>query len=62
LDRSASVRPIATAAYPTPARRPSYSLLDCGATRELLNQEPQHWRTALAEVLAAIHAHQRPAL
>ncbi len=54
LQRSAAVRPIATADYPTPARRPSYSLLECGATRQALGLPPQHWRSALAGVLAAL--------
>jgi dTDP-4-dehydrorhamnose reductase len=56
LERAATVRPIATADYPTPARRPSYSLLDCAATRQALGLAPRHWRSALAEVLAALAA------
>jgi dTDP-4-dehydrorhamnose reductase len=56
LERAATVRPIATADYPTPARRPSYSLLDCAATRQALGLVPRHWRSALAEVLAALAA------
>jgi dTDP-4-dehydrorhamnose reductase len=51
LEQAARVEPITTAEYPTPARRPSYSLLDCSTTRELLVLKPPHWRTALAEVL-----------
>jgi len=51
LEQAAQVEPITTAEYPTPARRPSYSLLDSGTTRELLGLKPPHWRTALAEVL-----------
>lgn len=51
LDRPARVRPLSTAEYPTPARRPSYSLLDCNTSREQLGLEPSHWRSALAEVL-----------
>ena len=51
LEQAAQVEPITTAGYPTPARRPSYSLLDCSTTRELLGLKPPHWRSALAEVL-----------
>jgi dTDP-4-dehydrorhamnose reductase len=51
LEQAAPVTPISTAAYPTPARRPSYSLLECGASREALGLEPTHWRAALALVL-----------
>lgn len=54
LENAAAVRPIATADYPTPARRPSYSLLDCTATRTALGLHPVHWRQALAEVLASL--------
>jgi dTDP-4-dehydrorhamnose reductase len=51
LEEEAEVRPISTAEYPTPARRPGYSLLDCGASRESLALEPQHWGAALDVVL-----------
>lgn len=51
LERPARVQPLSTDQYPTPARRPSYSLLDCTATRSRLGLEPLHWRTSLAEVL-----------
>ena len=51
LEGAAPVAPITTADYPTPARRPSYSLLDCTASRQALNLEPLHWRAALAQVL-----------
>ena len=51
LERAAAVQPITTADYPTPAQRPSYSLLDCSVSRAQLQLEPRHWRQALAEVL-----------
>ena len=51
--KAALVRPLTTADYPTPAQRPSYSLLDCTASRAALGLEPLHWRAALAQVLAA---------
>ncbi|MBM5797979.1 MAG: dTDP-4-dehydrorhamnose reductase [Cyanobacteria bacterium M_surface_7_m2_040] len=54
LPQAADVRPITTADYPTPAQRPSYALLDCTITRRALGLTPQHWRTALAEVLQQI--------
>jgi len=54
LERAAVVRPITTAEFPTPARRPSYSLLDCSASRVALGLEPQHWRAALATVLEGL--------
>ena len=51
LERAAPVRPLTTAEYPTPAQRPSYSLLDTSATRQALGLAPSHWRQALREVL-----------
>ena len=54
IDAPARVRPITTADYPTPARRPAYSLLDGSTTRHALELEGQHWQAALAEVLAQI--------
>ncbi|MEB3243983.1 MAG: dTDP-4-dehydrorhamnose reductase [Cyanobacteriota bacterium] len=54
LPAAARVRPIGTDEYPTPARRPSYSLLECRATRQALALPAQHWQTTLAEVLARV--------
>jgi len=53
LERAAVVNPITTVDYPTPAQRPSYSLLDCTDTRRALALEPTHWCTALRQLLAA---------
>ena len=51
LDRAALVEPIPTAEYPTPARRPSYSLLDCTARHAQLTLSPRHWRQALHDCI-----------
>ena len=56
LERAARVEPLTTADYPTPAQRPSYSLLDCTASRVALGLEPLHWREGLAEVLRCMAA------
>ena len=56
LKRAAEVVPIRTADYPTPARRPSYSLLDGAATRQALALPPQHWRQGLKAVLQQLAA------
>jgi dTDP-4-dehydrorhamnose reductase len=53
LARVPSIRPISTADYPTPARRPAFSLLDSSATRSLLGEEPVHWRSNLRLMLRA---------
>ena len=54
LEQPAAVRPITTADYPTPARRPAYSLLECTGTRHALGLEGQHWQAGLAQVLARV--------
>ena len=56
LENPARVNPIGTADYPTPAQRPSYSLLDCVSTREALQLPPLHWRAALRQVMADVVA------
>ena len=54
LDCAASVHPIGTSAYPTPAQRPAYSLLDCTSTREALDLSAEHWQQALRHVLRLV--------
>lgn len=56
LDSAAAVDPILTSAYPTPAQRPAYSLLDCTSTREALELPAQHWQQALRHVLQRVQA------
>lgn len=56
LGRPVRVRPIPTSAFPTPARRPAFSVLDKSATRAVLEPEPQHWQDALRDVIAGIAA------
>lgn len=55
LARAVPVVPIRTEDYPTPARRPAYSVLDCSATRALVGR-PAHWRDELRCVLDQIAA------
>lgn len=43
-----AVEPIATAAYPTPAQRPAYSVLDCERYRRATGHRLSHWTAALA--------------
>ncbi|HEV7159034.1 MAG TPA: dTDP-4-dehydrorhamnose reductase [Caulobacteraceae bacterium] len=52
LTQAPDVRPIATSDYPTPARRPSYSVLDCQATYARLGAPAPHWREGLRATLA----------
>lgn len=46
------LKPIATSAYPTPARRPLNSVLDCGKIAASYGIHARPWRDALAEMLA----------
>lgn len=54
LERPAKVNPIPAEEYPTPAQRPSYSLLDCTETREVLGLGACHWRSVLDRVMADV--------
>ena len=56
VNKSVDVQPIQTNDYPTPARRPSYSVLDVTATRAALNLTPVHWRVNLRKVLRELRA------
>ncbi|KAF1686126.1 dTDP-4-dehydrorhamnose reductase [Pseudoxanthomonas broegbernensis] len=56
LPRAPRVRPIATADYPTPARRPAYSCLDTARLRTDFGIEPPHWHDGLRGVIAALAA------
>ena len=54
LDQRIDIIPIPSSAYPTPAKRPHYSVLDKSDTIEALGYAPPHWRTSLRDVLEAI--------
>ncbi|MCJ8158856.1 dTDP-4-dehydrorhamnose reductase [Sphingomonas sp. LaA6.9] len=47
----ATVEPITTFEYPTPARRPANSLLNHDAIRAAYGITPRPWQTALSEIL-----------
>lgn len=49
LARTPVVRPIATSDYPTPARRPAYSVLDNRAVEAAIDAAMPDWREALRE-------------
>jgi dTDP-4-dehydrorhamnose reductase len=50
------VEAIGTADYPTPARRPANSVLDCSRIGEAFGIVPRPWRVALAQVIGEIYA------
>jgi len=45
------VEPIPSAEYPTPAKRPANSVLDCSLFTRTFGIEPRPWRESLAEVI-----------
>lgn len=51
INRVPLIVPIATHEYPTPARRPSFSVLDVSATRAILGDAHVHWRARLKSML-----------
>lgn len=52
--KTPSVIPITTSEYPTAARRPSNSSLDCGLIRQTFGIEPVPWRSECERVIDAI--------
>jgi dTDP-4-dehydrorhamnose reductase len=49
-DRDVRVMPIATEDYPTPARRPRYSVLDCRRIADVFGVAQPDWRVSLQAV------------
>ena len=51
LQKMIPLRPIKTEEYPTPAKRPPYSVLDKTSTCKALGYTPPHWRESLKKML-----------
>jgi dTDP-4-dehydrorhamnose reductase len=56
LERAVPIAPIATADYPTRARRPGFSVLDTAATRAMVPAPARHWRQNLRMMLDELRA------
>lgn len=54
--KTPALTPITTAEYPTPARRPANSVLDCGKLAAVHGITLRAWPAALAEVLGELKA------
>ncbi|MGE5625973.1 MAG: dTDP-4-dehydrorhamnose reductase [Bacillota bacterium] len=54
LKNKAEVLPITSAEYPTPARRPAYSVLDRSSTESALGIRPGPWRDNLKKMLVEL--------
>lgn len=51
------VVPIATADYPTPAKRPAYSVLSGHKTAGILGEYAPHWRQGLRQMLTELYSY-----
>jgi dTDP-4-dehydrorhamnose reductase len=56
LSEAKPIIPIATSDYPTPAKRPFYSVLDKRETFAVLGGPSPHWRVNLRQMIAEIKA------
>ena len=54
LMRAARILPISTEAYPTSAKRPSFSVLDTAAARAAIKTPARHWRHNLRAMMDEI--------
>ncbi len=54
LKKAATVIPIMTSEYSTPAQRPKYSVLDCTSTIDYLDFRPLHWREELINIMTKL--------
>lgn len=56
IERIPELTPIATADYPTRARRPAYSVLDSARLRARFGVELPHWQRGLSDVIGELAA------
>ncbi|WP_338442681.1 dTDP-4-dehydrorhamnose reductase [Synechococcus elongatus IITB4] len=54
LQQAIPIAAIPSSAYPTPATRPAYSVLDCADFNRAIGRDPLHWRHALAQMLTQL--------
>ena len=59
LDKIIPIKPITTSQYPTPAKRPNYSVLDKSSLASALpNLTFSHWQTQLHKMMTTLKAEQ----
>ena len=51
INNYCKIHPVDTAAYPTKAQRPKYSVLSCEKIKKEFNLDPQSWESALKDCL-----------
>ena len=54
INTDCKIHPVDTAAYPTKAQRPKYSVLSCEKIKKEFNLNPQSWESALNDCLKKI--------
>ena len=54
VDLPAFINPIKSENYPTKAKRPRFSLLDCASSREFLGLKGEYWRKSLESSIKSI--------
>ncbi len=54
ISSSVTINPIPTEAYPTPAERPPYSILNKDSLRKAINYTGKHWRDSLSQMILEI--------
>ncbi|MEN9501985.1 MAG: dTDP-4-dehydrorhamnose reductase [Pseudomonadota bacterium] len=54
LTKAIPIKPLRTVEYPTPAKRPAFSVMDKRATENLLGYLLPHWRVSLRQMLNAL--------
>ncbi len=51
LDKDVVIKPLTTEQYPTPAKRPAYSVLSLVDTWDVLDIQAEHWRVELRKMM-----------
>ncbi|RBW46970.1 dTDP-4-dehydrorhamnose reductase [Psychromonas sp. B3M02] len=59
LDKAIPVRPIPASAYPTPATRPSFSVIDKSTAEQASGVETKHWRKQLSTMMDELAESER---
>ena len=54
LSRKPRVKQLTTAEYPTPTKRPAYSVMNCGKLENLLGRSMKPWRLGLQETISSL--------
>lgn len=57
LEKKIPIRPIPSSGYPTPARRPQYSVLDKSRAEQALEMQTEHWQQQLGFMLDDLNSH-----